>query len=126
MTGKKMAWRTAAGLIVAVIASAFVAPLGSGAPTATPVKVVGNPVKGKKVYLTNCAACHALKAAGAVGNIGPNLNKTADSYAKIVSFVTNGGKPTAKYPTAMVAFKNVLTKTQIQDLAAFVYTSTHK
>lgn len=124
MAGTRAA-RVAVTLVVAAVTSAWAAQAGLGAQPATPVKVAGNPVKGKKVYLSNCAACHRLKAAGSVGANGPNLDKTADSYAKLISVVTNGGKPTAKYPTSMAGYKSVLTKTQIQDLAAFVYTSTH-
>ena len=38
-------------------------------------------------------ACHTLKAAGAVGNIGPNLDKTAKALteATIIKAITNGG-----------------------------------
>ena len=66
-----------------------------------------------------CVACHTLKAAGAKGTVGPNLDSKKTPYAKIITQVTNGGK-------IMSAFKSRLSKSQIQDVAAFVYTSTHK
>ena len=104
-------------------------------PSAAP-KVVGNPKAGKTVFTTtgNCGACHTLKAAAAVGNIGPNLDKAAKllTEATIVKAVTNGGATVmtkaaaAKYSTMMVAYSSVLSKTQIQNVAAFVYVSTHK
>ena len=93
---------------------------------------VGNPKKGKVVFAANCGACHTLKAAGALGNIGPNLDKTKLTEAIIVKAVTNGGSTVmtkaalAKYTTQMVAYKGVLTPTQIKDVAAYVYVSTHK
>jgi mono/diheme cytochrome c family protein len=102
--------------------------------SAAPAKVVGNPKAGKTVFTTNCGACHTLKAAGALGNIGPNLDKAAKTLteATIVKAVTKGGSSVmtkaaaAKYSTMMVAYGGVLSKTQIQNVAAFVYTSTHK
>ena len=43
-------------------------------PTAPPV--VGNATAGKALFSTTCAACHTLTAAGAVGTIGPNLERS--------------------------------------------------
>ena len=78
----------------------------------------GNAKKGKVIFVANCSTCHVLKAANARGTIGPNLDKKRTPYAKIVTIVTNG-------KGVMTAYKSVLTKTQIQDVSAFVYTSTH-
>ena len=109
--------RTAA---VAVVVAALV---GVGAAGAAAPKVVGNPANGKKVFIsTGCGVCHTLKATKAVGVLSKNLDKTKPAYAKIVSSVTNGMKGKIGI---MTAYKNVLSKTQIQDVAAFVYTSTH-
>jgi cytochrome c6 len=79
----------------------------------------GNAKKGKAVFAANCSACHTLKAANARGTIGPNLDQKKPTYAKAVLRVTNG-------KGAMTSFKAMLSKTQIQDVAAFVYASTHK
>lgn len=107
--------------------------LAAPALAATP-QTAGNPKKGKVVFVnTNCGACHTLKAAAALGNIGPNLDKAATHLTgeTIVKAVTNGGATVmtkaqvAKYSTRMVAYKGVLTPTQIKDVAAFVYVSTH-
>src|SRR5262249_54325449 len=56
-------------------------------------KLIGNAKAGKSAFTTTCAACHTLKAAGAVGNIGPNLDKTAKTLteALIIKAITNGG-----------------------------------
>ena len=88
---------------------------------------------GKAVFSSTCAACHTLTAAGAVGNIGPNLDKVANALteAKIITAITDGGAAimtkaaVAKYQTQMVAYKGTLSTSQIQDVAAFIYTSTH-
>jgi len=82
-------------------------------------KVVGNVATGKKLFASSgCTGCHTLKAAGAKGTVGPNLDKLKPAYAAIVKQVTNGGG-------GMPAFKGKLSTAKIQDVAAFVYTSTH-
>src|SRR5215468_11460100 len=120
-----------------LIAGSALAAFALAAPalahrSATP-PLVGNPKKGKVVFVTtNCGSCHTLKAAGALGNIGPNLDRTNLTQATLIKAVTNGGGTVmtpatrAKYTTQMVAYKGVLTPTQIKDVAAFVYVSTHK
>jgi cytochrome c6 len=81
--------------------------------------VQGSPTAGKKVFLTaGCSNCHTLKAAKSHGQIGPNLDQLKPAYATVVHQVTHGGG-------VMPAFKGTLSPTQIQDVAAFVYTSTH-
>jgi len=88
------------------------------APTPGP-KVTGDPQAGKAVFASaGCKGCHTLKAAGATGTIGPNLDQLKPDEARVVRQVTNGGK-------IMPPFKASLSAKQIQDVAAFVYTSTH-
>jgi mono/diheme cytochrome c family protein len=79
----------------------------------------GNPAAGKAVFASaGCTGCHTLKAAGATGTVGPNLDQLKPPYARIVTQVENGGGP-------MPAFKGRLSDAQIHDVAAFVFTSTH-
>ena len=81
--------------------------------------VQGSATAGKAVFASaGCTGCHTLKAAGATGTVGPNLDQLKPPYAKIVHQVEVGGGP-------MPAFKGQLTETQIHDVAAFVYDSTH-
>jgi len=99
--------------------------------TASPAHVPGNPAAGKRLWLTNlyirpCGSCHTLKAAGSYGTFGPNLDKLKPSYAKAIRVITNGTRATARYRTGMPAFGGAFSKKQIQDLAAFIYISTHK
>ena len=81
--------------------------------------VQGDPTAGKGVFASaGCSGCHTLKAAGASGTVGPNLDQLKPPYAKILAQVEHGGK-------IMPPFQGKLSATQIQDVAAFVYTSTH-
>ena len=90
----------------------------TGSAMATP----GDAKAGKTVFIANCGVCHTLKAAKTHGTIGPNLDKTKLPYATVKSIVTKG--KTGKAGT-MPPFKSTLSAKQIQDVAAFVYASTH-
>jgi cbb3-type cytochrome c oxidase subunit III len=68
---------------------------------------------GKNIFEKKCASCHTLKDAGATGTIGPNLDQLMPSFAIAQKQVTNGGQ-------VMPAFKNVLTKAQIDAVAKYV------
>jgi mono/diheme cytochrome c family protein len=87
---------------------------GGGAP-----KTAGDPAAGKAVFASaGCAGCHTLKAAGSSGNVGPNLDELKPPEDVVRNQVTKGGG-------AMPAFKGQLSDKQIQDVAAFVFASTH-
>jgi len=81
----------------------------------------GDPVDGASVFASaGCTSCHTLAAAGSTGTIGPDLDSIANelTQALIVNQVTNGGQ-------TMPSFAQSLTPTQINDVAAYVYQSTH-
>ena len=91
----------------------------STASTASTPSVQGDPAAGKGVFTSaGCSGCHTLKAANASGAAGPNLDQLKPAYDAIVHQVENGGG-------GMPAFKGQLSDTQIHDVAAFVFTSTH-
>jgi cytochrome c553 len=74
---------------------------------------------GEKLFKSvGCSSCHTLKAADSTGTVGPNLDQAKPSKAKIVMQVTAGGG-------FMPSFGGRLSKQQIEDVAAFVYASTH-
>ncbi len=103
---------------IGIKSAVVVAALAVGAPVAGAANP-GNAVNGKKVFVsTGCGACHTLKAAAGTGVVGPNLDKTKPAYAKVIDRVTNG-------KGAMTSYKAILSKTQIQDVAAFVSTAKH-
>jgi len=88
------------------------------AATTTPA-TQGDATAGKAVFASaGCSGCHTLKAAGATGTVGPNLDQLKPPLARIVLQINKGGGP-------MPAFKGKLTDKQIQDVAAFIYASTH-
>ena len=74
---------------------------------------------GKNIFEKKCASCHTLKDAGATGTIGPNLDQLMPPLALVQKQVTNGGQ-------VMPAFKNVLTKAQIDAVAKYVATHAGK
>ena len=115
-------------LLLVASVSAALAAVALGAVTAVP----GNPTRGKALFVRPglfCGSCHTLKAANSTGRDGPNLDKTRLPYATIVSFVTKGRPPSKRWPTGSPGFggrHGELTKAEIRDIAAFVYTATHK
>lgn len=78
----------------------------------------GDPSVGAPLFAQNCGSCHALAAAGTTSTIGPNLDEVAPSQTTIVSYVQYGSD-------SMPAFGGTLSGAQINDLAAYVYASTH-
>jgi len=78
----------------------------------------GNAAAGKAVFTSaGCVNCHTLAAAGATGTVGPNLDEAHPSADKVVERVTEG-------KGVMPSFKGQLSDQQIQDVAAFVSSST--
>lgn len=95
-----------------------VTPAPTTTTTAKLEKLFGNPIAGKKVWITsNCGACHSLKAANATGTIGMDFDYLKPTQEMIAETVPAGGDVMPAYPS--------LTKKQINDLSAFVYKSTH-
>jgi cytochrome c553 len=94
-------------------------PSTTGTETGGGEAPAGDPAAGKKVFASaGCTSCHTLKAAGSTGNVGPNLDQAKPDEALIRERVTNGAPP-------MPSFKGQLSAKQIDDVVAFVYTSTH-
>ena len=70
---------------------------------------------GKNIFLNagNCATCHSLKDANAVGNIGPNLNEIKPDIGRVVNSVTNG-------IGVMPSFVEILSEEEINAVAYYV------
>lgn len=71
---------------------------------------------GKAIFTQNCASCHTLKAAGASGAVGPNLDTLKPSAATVAGQVTKGGG-------GMPAFAGQLSPAEIKAVAAYVSSS---
>ncbi len=123
-TGKKLTPQTQmpSGLVTgqdAVDVAAYVASVaGTGGPSVSPASLGTN---GQAIFKGECAGCHTLKAAGATGTVGPNLDQLAAklTLAIVMRQVTNGG-------VIMPPFKGVLSAAQIQAVAKFVSSSAGK
>jgi mono/diheme cytochrome c family protein len=90
--------------------------------TATTEALQGDPVAGQAIFASSgCATCHTLAAAGATGTAAPNLDAVKPTQAIVRSFVQNGA--TAGGVT-MPAFTN-LSPADLNNIAAYVYASTH-
>lgn len=82
----------------------------------TPV-VTGDATAGEAVFASQgCGGCHVLAAAGASGNVGPNLDEAKPSTELVVERVTKG-------KGVMPAFGS-LSEQQVADVAAYVTQST--
>jgi mono/diheme cytochrome c family protein len=74
---------------------------------------------GKQIFASNCASCHTLKAAGATGTVGPNLDQLKPTEPTVEHQVEVGGG-------AMPAFKGTLTPAEITAVAKFVSSNAGK
>jgi mono/diheme cytochrome c family protein len=80
----------------------------------------GGSTDGKSLFASaGCGSCHTLKAANATGTVGPNLDQSTITEAAEVKQIENGGG-------GMPAFKDQLSKAQIEALAKFVVSSRAK
>jgi mono/diheme cytochrome c family protein len=106
----------ACGLVLAGCGGKTVAPAPQtvvGTVPTTP-QAKGDPVAGKQVFETaGCKGCHTLKAAGANGQVGPNLDELKPDEATVEHQVTVGGG-------AMPSFKGTLSPAQIKAVAQYV------
>ena len=71
---------------------------------------------GAQVFKANCATCHTLSAAGASGQVGPNLDDSTLSAAQIEAVVKAG-------PGAMPSFEGQLSAAEITAVAKYVESS---
>jgi len=78
------------------------------------IPAAANAAAGEKVFKTaGCGSCHTLEAAGAGGQIGPNLDSARPDFATARAKIEAGGG-------GMPSFKDQLSTDQIRDVAAFV------
>ena len=80
--------------------------------------LTGDATAGEAVFASaGCGGCHTLAAAGASGNVGPNLDESKPPTELIVTRVTKG-------EGSMPPFGEQLDPQQIADVAAYVVQST--
>jgi cbb3-type cytochrome c oxidase subunit III len=105
----------------AVDVAAYVASVaGSGGYSSTSGSLLSLGTNGAAIFKgAGCVGCHTLKAAGATGTVGPNLDQLKPSMAVVAHQVTVGGG-------VMPSFKGKLSAAQIQAVAKYVSSSAGK
>ena len=83
---------------------------GSGSKSSKPAATSPG---GKVFAKAGCAGCHTLEAAGAKGQVGPNLDELKPDQSTVERQVRNGGN-------GMPSFGSRLSSTQISQVATFV------
>lgn len=71
---------------------------------------------GKTIFTESCAGCHTLEAAGAAGQVGPNLDEAKPSEAAVETIVNDGRG-------GMPAFKGQLSPEEVKAVVAYVASS---
>ena len=109
---------TVAVLSVAVLVIATAGGGGGGKSGDSGSKdAAGAGSPGEKIFTSEgCSDCHTLAAAGATGKVGPNLDELRPNQQTVARQVRNGGN-------GMPSFKDKLTPTEIDQVAAFVSTA---
>jgi mono/diheme cytochrome c family protein len=80
----------------------------------------GGSTDGKSIFAeAGCGGCHTLKAAGATGTVGPNLDDAKPAKDLVIDRVTNG-------KGVMPSFKGDYSAEQIAAVADFVVASAGK
>lgn len=96
--------------------------MGAAGPAAAEAPSQAQLNAGKAVFtqqaVPTCATCHALKDAGAGGNIGPDLDELKPSEQQIRAVLRDGSG-------AMPSFEGKLTPEQIDAVTAYVEWATH-
>jgi mono/diheme cytochrome c family protein len=117
---RRIRWRILIGCFVAAIASfAAVAPVAGARAGAAPK---GDVALGKRLFKTNCGACHSSKAAGTVAkgkHTGPSFDTRRESFARTFRVLVEG-------QGEMLAFTDRLTFAQLRDVAAFLELATKR
>jgi mono/diheme cytochrome c family protein len=127
MRRRKIGFRAGALVTGIVLFAVLVVPTALAQRSATKPSAK-DLAAGKATFISTCSACHTLKQAGAVGQIGPNLNKVKPplTLALYIKAITNGGSSVmtkaqiAKYTTQMTPYKGVLSATQIKQIAEYL------
>ena len=133
--GKSASVRTVTvGTASAATTSSATEATTTGATTTSGGGGGGNAAAGKTVFASNsCGSCHTFEPANATGTIGPDLDKAPEQDAKadnnmaLAAFI----KESITDPDAYIAkgftkgimpttFKSSLSKTQLNDLVAFI------
>lgn len=96
--------RTAISTLLAIVYVAFgvVVPLvvltdnhSNASAQVGSISLTADEKGGRDVFAGNCAVCHTLSAAHAIGKVGPNLDQIRPAQALVLNTVVNGCLPNA-------------------------------
>ena len=97
------------------------APTPAPAAAAGPETLIGDPAAGAAVFTASgCGGCHTLAAAGSNGTVGPNLDAIKPTQGTIKATIQAGAIAGG---AQMPAFN--LSPTDLNNITAYVYKSTH-
>ena len=102
-------------------ALAAAAPAAESFTEMTILKDEASLEKGKKIYITNCAACHGQNGEGGIGpNMTDNYWLHGNSIQELLKII-NDGVP----DKGMIPWKGNLTPKQMQEVASYILVSLH-
>jgi mono/diheme cytochrome c family protein len=108
-------WLVAAFAVVVLLVGPEL--IGAKKSSAAPPPAGGAPPSGAQVFSSaGCGGCHTLKAAGASGTTGPNLDSLKPTAATVAAIVRSGAG-------VMPSFSSRLSAAQIQAVARYVASS---
>jgi mono/diheme cytochrome c family protein len=117
-----ISWIAAALVIVLLFAGPSLIGAKKSGAAANPTGGAANPSgasgppSGSAVFASaGCGQCHTLKAAGASGSVGPNLDQLRPTAATVSQIVQSGGG-------AMPSFSGKLSDAEIAAVASYVST----
>lgn len=108
-----VSWAAAALVVVLLFAGPSLIGANKSSAAGSTSGAAGS-TSGASVFANaGCATCHTLKAAGATGTIGPDLDQVQPSAAIVSAIVKSGGG-------VMPSFADKLSAGQIAAVAAYV------
>ena len=117
-----ISWIAAALVIVLLFAGPSLIGAKKSGAAASPTGGAANPAgasgqpSGSAVFISaGCGKCHTLKAAGATGSVGPNLDQLQPTAAQVSQIVQSGGG-------VMPSFSGKLSAAEIAAVASYVST----
>lgn len=103
-------------LLLGILVPALVIAAGRNSEKAPGgVKLTAADERGREIFAERCATCHTLRAANAVGKVGPNLDQLRPPKALVLDAIQKGrARGQGQMPAALVDGQDA------QDVANFV------
>jgi mono/diheme cytochrome c family protein len=117
--GSRRAMGLVAGLVIIAIGilvpALVLAANGSDEKAPGGVQLSSSDTKGREIFAKNCSTCHTLRAANAVGRVGPNLDDLRPPKALVLNAIAEGrARGQGQMPAGLIDGQDA------QDVAGFV------